>query len=256
MLYADCYLTRHTSALNKISGRLTEGREFIASFDTSRSVSENAQSAYMNRWYGNASERNCIELTRHFNQRFIISPENFESLRSYVQEVSGDDFPWINHLYMLLNDPYYRWATSEYLSERYQTGLLEIPRADFDQQLGKQLPESVGAGSLTRYAQNVLTAIRDNGLLQGTKKKSIVSPSISVKTMGFMLYSLSDLGSGCNEFDQSPLFSSMLKMRDLLVPLFNEGDQLAYWEFTGDREKIKLNLNHPNLKSWLKACVL
>ena len=86
--------------------------------------------------------------------------------------------------------------------------------------------------------------------------KNIVSPAISVKTIAFMLYSLSDFGVGANEFDQSPLFLSMLKLRDLLVPLFNEGEQLGYWEFTGDREKIKLNLNQPDLNSWLKECVL
>lgn len=256
MSIPDCYKTRHSSALNKISGRLAEGREFIASYDISQSVPENIQNAYMNRWYGNASERKCNELTRHFNQRYIITPENLESLRLYVQETSGEGFPWINHLYMLLNDPYYRWATAEFIADRYQSGFLDIPRSQFDQQLSKQLPDSVGTGSLARYGQNLLTAIRDNGLLQGTMKKTIVSPAISVKTMAFMLYSLSDFGIGCNEFDQSPLFLSMLKLRDLLVPLFHEGEQLGYWEFTGDRERIKLNLNQPSLNSWLKMCVL
>ena len=256
MSIPGCYRTRHSSALNKISGRLSEGREFIATYDISQSVPENVQNAYMNRWYGNSSERKCNELTRHFNQRFIITPENFESLRLYVQEKSGEDFPWINHFYMLLNDPYYRWATVDFMAARYQSGFLDIPRSQFDQQLSKQLPESVGAGSLARYGQNLLTAIRDNGLLQGKMKKTIVSPAISVKTMAFMLYSLSDFGIGCNEFDQSPLFLSMLKLRDLLVPLFLEGEQLGYWEFTGDREKIKLNLNQPDLNSWLEVCVL
>lgn len=252
----DCYKVRHTSALNKISGRLTEGREFIASYDISQSVPENAQNAYMNRWYGNASERKCNELTRHFDQRYVVTPENFESLSLYLQETSGDDFPWINHFYMLLNDPYYRWATASYIPERYLMGFLEIPRSQFDQDLNKQLPDSVGTGSLARYGQNLLTAIRDNGLLQGTMTKTVVSPAISVKTMAFMLYSLSDFDMGGNEFDQSPLFLSMLKLRDLLVPLFNEGEQLGYWEFTGDREKITLNLNLPDLNSWLKECVI
>jgi len=252
----DCYKTRHSSALNKISGRLAEGREFIVSYDESKSVPDNIQNAYMNRWYGNASERKCSELTRHFDQRYVITADNFKSLRLYLNAVSGEGFPWINHFYMLLNDPYYRWATADYISNRYQSGFLDIPRSQFDQQLSQQLPDTVGTGSLARYGQNLLTAIRDNGLLQGTMKKTIVSPAIPAKTMAFMIYSLSDFGVGCNEFDQSPLFLSMLKLRDLLVPIFNEGEQLGYWEFTGDREKIKLNLKQPSLNSWLEVCVL
>lgn len=252
----DCYQTRHSSALNKISGRLFEGREFISSFNIAESVPENAENACINRWYGNASERKCNELTRHFSQRYIITPESFESLRSYVHASSGKDFPWVNHFYMLLDDPYYRWATADFMADRYQNGLIEIPRSRFDQELKKQLPDSVGAGSLARYGQNLLTAIRDNGLLEGKMKKVIVSPALFVKTLGYMLYSLADFGVGSNEFDTSPLFQSLLKPRDLLVPLFNEGDRLGYWDFTGDREKIKLTLNHTSLRNWLEASLL
>ncbi|MFK5914599.1 MAG: hypothetical protein QM484_09495 [Woeseiaceae bacterium] len=251
-----CYNKKHTSALNKISGRLMEGREFILSYDISQTVSKNAQHAYMNRWYGNSSERKCNELTRHFSQRYVVTPENFESLRLYVQETSAEDFPWINHFYMLLNDPYYRWATADFMAERYQSGLIDIPRSHFDQELKKQLPETVGTGSLARYGQNLLTAIRDNGLLKGTMTKSIVSPALSAKTMAFMLYSLADFDVGANEFDNSPLFLSMLKLRDLLIPLFADGESLGYWEFTGDRENITLNLNQPNLNSWLEGYIL
>lgn len=252
----SCYQIRHSSALNKISGRLPEGREFITSFEILSSVSQNAKRAYVDRWYGNASERKCNELTRHFRQRYIITSENFESLRLYIQKTSGNDFPWINHFYMLLDDPYYRWATTDFMPDRHQSGLLEIPRSRFDQELKKQLPDTVGAGSLARYGQNLLTAIRDNGLLEGRGKKTIISPALSVKTMAFMLYTLSDCGVGSNEFDMSPLFLSILKPRDLLIPLFNEGERLGYWDFTGDREKIKLNLNQPSLKSWLEAYAL
>jgi hypothetical protein len=251
-----CYQVRHSSALNKISGRLSEGREFIASFEIGSSVSQNAQSAYMNRWYGNASERKCNELTRHFRQRYVITPENFESLRLYIQKTSGEAFPWINHFYMLLDDPYYRWATTDFMPDRYQRGLIEIPRSRFDQELKKQLPGTVGAGSIARYGQNLLTAIRDNGLLEGSGSKTIISPSLSVKTMAFMLYTLSDFGVGSNEFDMSPLFLSLLKPRDLLAPLFSEGERLGYWDFTGDRERIKLNLNHTSLKNCLEVCLL
>ncbi len=67
------------------------------------------------------------------------------------------------------------------MEERYKCGLLEIPRSRFDQELKKRLPETIGDGNLARYGQNLLTAIRDNGLLVWKVKKIIVSPAISVR---------------------------------------------------------------------------
>ena len=247
-----CYQVRHSSALNKISGRLPERREFISSFDNTYSVMENAQQAYKNGWYGNASEQKCKELTRHFTQRYVITPAHFKQLRQYILHTSARDFPWLNHFYMLLDNPYYRWATADFMPDRHQMGLLEIPRSRFDQELKKQLPPTVGPGSLARYGQNLLTAIRDNGLLEGRVKKIIVSPPLSVNTLAFMLYTLSDFGVGANAFDMSPLFFSLLKPREILLPLFYEGARRGYWDFNGDHERLKLTLNHPGLQNWLE----
>lgn len=250
------YQTRHSSAMNKMSARLPEAREFTGAFDTALSVPENARNAGIQRWYGNVSEQKCVELTRRFKQRFVVTDDNFESLRRYVRTVSGADFPWINHFYMVLDDPYYRWAASEFIAGRYQSGLLEIPRSRFDRELNRRLPETVNAGSAARYAQNILTALRDNGLLEGKVKKTVAGPSLAPKTMAFMLYALSDFGVGGNEFDMSPLFLSLLKPRELLVPLFNAGERAGYWEFTGDRERISVNLTFSGLNHWLEACML
>jgi len=251
----SCYNTKHTSDLNKVSARLPEAIEFINSFDTALTVSHNSQHAYANRWYGNASELKCKELTRHFAKRYVISPEHFEFFRSYLQKTSAEDFSWLNHFYMLLSDRYYRWATSDYIYNRYQKGLLDIQKSIFDQEIKKQLPPTVGAGSLSRYGSNLLTAIRDNGLLKGQKKKTIFSPSLSAKTMAFMLYALLDFGEGSKEFDNSPLFFSLLKPRKMMIPIFIDGEHCSYWEFTGDHKKISLNLNFSGLKNWLEVCI-
>lgn len=255
MDFRSCYQTRHSSDLNKISGRLPEGREFIVSFNVSKPVDENAQQSYHQRWYGNFSERKSKELTRHFKQRYVLTKKNFKSLQQYVKITDGEDFPWLNHFYMLLNDLYYRWATSEFMYDCYQSGQLTIPRQRFDRELRKRLPETVGEGSAVRYGRNLLTAIRDNGLLEGKIKKTIVSPGLRVKTLGFMLYTLSDCGVGSNGFDNSPLFYSFCKPRQLLIPLFNEGERLGYWEFTGDHERLSFNFNHTGLGNWLEACI-
>ena len=93
----------------------------------------------------------------------------------------------------------------------------------------------MGPGSSIRYAQNLMTALRDNGLLAGKVNKTIASPLLTTQCLAYMLYALSDFGVGVNEFDGLPLRRSLLKPREIYVPLFQEGERLGYWEFTGEQ---------------------
>ena len=98
--------------------------------------------------------------------------------------------------------------------------------------------------------------MRDNGLLAGTVKKSITSPLLTARCLAYMLYTLSDFGVGVNEFDGSPLHRSFLKLREVFVPLFQEGERLGYWEFTGDRDRLSANLRLEELERWMEAASL
>ncbi|HNY21116.1 MAG TPA: hypothetical protein PKO22_03090, partial [Treponemataceae bacterium] len=96
-----------------------------------------------------------------------------------------------------------------------------------------------------------LTALRDNGYLSGKASKAITSPAIPAPVLGFMLYTLKELGEGFNEFDESPLFRALLKPRELFVPLFQEGERLRWWEFTGDRTKFRGSFTLKGLNDFL-----
>ena len=252
----DCYSTAHSSAFNKIGARLPEAREFILSYGPTQNVSWNAQKAFQNRWYGNATEAVCSQLTRHFMALFNRVPGQILLLRRFLRGPDSISFPVINHFYTLLADPYYRWAASEYLAERFEQHRLEVPIDPFAAELRRHLPPSVGPGSSIRYAQNLMTALRDNGLLAGKVNKTIAGPLLTTQCLAYMLYALSDFGVGVNEFDGSPLHRSIIKPREIFVPLFQEGERLGYWEFTGDRNRLSANLRLKGLERWMEAASL
>ena len=81
----DCYSTAHSSAFNKIGARLPEAREFILSCGPTQNVSWNAQKAFQNRWYGNATEAVCSQLTRHFMALFNRVPGQILLLRRFLR---------------------------------------------------------------------------------------------------------------------------------------------------------------------------
>lgn len=235
----------------KVSARLPDARAFISAYSVDQTMAENAARAYRERWYGNASERVGRELTRFFTGRFCFFPGHLTFLRRFLESGEGESFPVLNHFYMVLSDPYYRWAAAEYLPARIESGLPEIPRTGFENEARVVLPAALGAKSANRYCRNILTALRDNGYLVGQVNKEIVSPAIRAKALGFMLYSLGEFGEGFNEFDGSPVLRSLLKPRELLVPLFREGERSFWWEFTGDRDRITGNLKLKGLSAFL-----
>ena len=103
----------------------------------------------------------------------------------------------------------------------------------------------------TKYGRNCLTALTENGLLKGKTNKLLTSPPLAAGTLGLLLYILSELGVGGEAFDGSPLFRSLLKPRELLVPLFLEGERQHWWDFTGDRIRLGCVFRYSGLAEWL-----
>lgn len=250
-----CYKTGHYGALMKTSARLPEAREFIAQYDSARSVAENAEEALKGRWYGNSSVRVCRELTGYFLDRFCVTPHHLAALRRALSHAEEAPLPILNHFYMILRDPYYRWAAADWLPGRMEAGLPDIPRNSFEDAAKKVFSEVLGTTTVTRYCRNILTALRDNGYLTGQVNKSIASPALPAAALGFMLYTLNELGEGFNDFDGSPLFRALLKPRELLVPLFREGEKRRWWEFTGDRTRLSGHFTLTDLDAFLEEAL-
>lgn len=252
-MQSECLLTAHSADLNKISARIPEAREFLSSCEPERGLPWNIGAAFQNRWYGNASQQVCQALTRHFFTRFCRLPGQAALMKRLIQGQDSTGFPVVNHVFMLLADPYYRWAASECLPRRMEEQRTQISFSSFESELGTRLPPTVGQGSRLRYTQNLLTALRDNGLLSGRVRKHISRPALTARTLAVILYLLADWGIGAGEFDNSAIMRSLLWPRELLVPLFREGERLGYWEFNGDKNRLSATLRLKGLEAWMEA---
>lgn len=253
-MVVSVYSSEHKGSLNKIAARVVEAKEFWLAYDSSLTSEDNAKAVIVARWFGNMPEDYSQRLLRHFEDRFMVRSTAFNAIQNYLQnQLDHSEFLWLNHLYMLMNDPYYRFASANYLDERISMGALEISRDAFYKALSQKLPEGTSIATATKYGRNCLGALMENGLLKGDAKKSIASPPITPRTLALLLYTLAELGEGAMSFDGSPLFLSLLKTRELLLPTMIDGERLGYWEFTGDRTRLSLNLKYPSLRSWVQG---
>lgn len=248
----ECYSTRHSPDLVKVGARLTEAKEFLRSYREDQPLAWNRNEAFQGRWYGNATADVCSKLTGQFVHRFDRLPGQLRFLRRFMEAAGPGSFPLLNHYFMVLGDPYYRWAASEFLPRQYETFRNEISRDAMAAELKAVLPPDLEPATVVRYARNLLTALRDNGLLKGRVRKELSVPNLEVPVLGYMVYSLKDGGQAAGAFDGSPVMRSLLRPRELFVPLFRDGERRGYWEFTGDKNTLRFQLRHSGLESWLK----
>lgn len=249
----ELYQTGHVGDLAKVGSRLPEAREFIQSYDTALDLAANARRAQAERWYGSATDDACRRLTAALFRRFCRLPGQLPALKRLLSIGDPALLPALNHLCLVAADPYYRWAATAYLPPRAGAGRAELYREDLERELAPHLPVGFTGPTINRYARNIMTALRDNGYLAGGAKKRLASPPLPVAALGFALYLMAEAGQGARAFDGSPLFLSLLKPRELLIPLFLEGERLGFWEFTGDRLRLQINLKYRGLGPWLEA---
>ena len=78
-------------------------------------------------------------------------------------------------------------------------------------------------------------------------------PELSPRLLAFFLYYHAGCGIGVGEFENTPLFASLLRSKESFVSLFREGEPLGYWEFVGDKSRLSAHLAYAGLKAWLAA---
>lgn len=253
-MVSKAYNDEATGALMRFSARVMEAKEFWLSYEIGKGHEANLAQVIQGRWFGNISENYIARLLSQFEQRFWMERPFAPVLQAYFQNsIDHAEFCWFNHLSLLAYDPYYRNASSQYIPNRLDMGLLDISRDAFYKWQMEQMPKETTVSTATKYGRHCLGALMENGLLKGDAKKSITSPAITARTLALLLYTLAELGEGAMSFDGSPLFLSLLKTREMLVPTMMDGERLGYWDFTGDRTRLSLNLKYPSLKSWVEA---
>lgn len=247
------YREGHFDAFNKIAARPLEAREFLLSVDFNQEMEKEMEKAIFNRWFGNINETYYKLLFRHLYSRFNKDLRFIKSLQEVLRDgLEYSDFLPINHFFMLLDDPYYRWCASEYIPQRLNHGLIGISRESFKTELKKVLPIDFSPSTIKKYSQNAIAALTENDLLQGKIKKSIQPPKISTKSLAIVLHGFCGMGLAEIEFQSSPFYKSLMKPVDVLQQYLIQGEREGHWENNSDDQKIVLKLKHQTFQDWVE----
>ncbi|MGK5091068.1 BrxA family protein [Deltaproteobacteria bacterium TL4] len=246
----------HTDIM-RITARLEETRAYIRNFEETATTAELKTRAWEGQWFGFIPESIFIRLMPALYNRYGQYPQLMEVLKKWLSlGLESHDFKLICHLHLQLTDPYYRWVSGQCLPSRYREGLYEINNTILVSLLKNEIAAELKSNSLQKLARNILTTIRDVGLLKGTQNKSMTTPVVSVEFLGYLLYTLSKLGYPVADIPASPYIQSLFRDRETFQGLLAEGQRKNWWEYNWGNQIFTLSFQYPDILTWFERSVL
>lgn len=170
----------YTSRIIKASALLADTKVLLSAWDLNLPVSDNLERARQQNIFGKTSRQRVIDILKIFRQRYFDEPDIGATLVTLVQESAPAQ--WVDPLlyfFSAQNDQTLRDLVVEVVYPRSLAGYSDLPVEVVE----RALRQWVGEGKTTkpwnekttlRVAQNSLAALRDFGVLKGTKRKEIV----------------------------------------------------------------------------------
>jgi len=243
----------HT-AMIRVTARLNETMTYIRHYNDEINAADLKKSAWSQQWFGFLSESIFNRLMPTLSNRFGKYSYLMEILQRWsFQGIENHDFKLICHFHIQISDPYYRWATGEYIPARFNEGIDEITKSSLAKALSTRTVNPLNANTLHKLSRNILTTARDTGLLQGKTDKTIAIPASSVEVLGYLLYALRLFDFSMSEIPESPYIQSVFRNPGSLRNLLTEGQAKNWWEYNWEGRTFAINYAYADINPWFET---
>jgi hypothetical protein len=193
----------YTVKIAKVTALIPDTKAFLEMWDLNLDVSANLENIRHTNVFGSASRSRADDMLRVFRQRYFEDPQIGRALAILVQgQVPGQWITPLFYYYAAKNDPTLHDLVLDVIYTRKKNGYTDISVEIVKQQLREWVADGKTASSWTEktilyVAQHALAALRDFGVLQGKKTKSITPIYLPVESFAFIAFELwRQLGSG------------------------------------------------------------
>lgn len=205
-----------------------------------------AAAAFEGRWFGVKSEARVRTLLADMQERFDAFPEALALLHE-VGPLPATLRPLLCHVHTQLADPIYRRFTGDLLAERREHGHVSLARDSVARWVDGLAPGRWSAGSLLKFASNLLATALDVGLVAGRRDpRKVTLPVVPDRMIGYVLYLLRGV-----EFEGSLVDNPYLRSLGITPATFRSlaphVPGIRYAEMGG---VVELSWLEPSLTAW------
>lgn len=186
----------YTSKIIKAGALLPDTKALLNSWDPELSVDENLKRVRHQNLMGKTSRSRAEDILTIFRQRYLSEEPVARALSIIVKcKSNGNILDRILYFHAVRADALLHDVVIELLAPQWSRGIMEIDGNEIESAIKKWVEEGRtsapwGDSTINRVRRNVLTTLRDFGVLQGTVKKRIAPAYLSVQAFAYIAFYL------------------------------------------------------------------
>lgn len=188
--------TVYTSKIIKAGALLADTKTMLAQWDESLSVSENLNRFRRENIFGKASRSRIEDILIIFRQRFLTSESVTRSLVTFVHAgFPPEALDRILYFFAAQADLLLHDIVTEVLAHFHAVGKVDVTPLDIRTALTRWVSEGKMAGqwsenTLIRATRELLSTLRDFGVLQGANNKRLAPIYLPVEAFAYLAFYL------------------------------------------------------------------
>ena len=251
--------TVYTSKIIKAGALLADTKTMLAQWDENLSVSENLARFRRENIFGKASRSRIEDILRIFRQRYLTS----ESVtRSLVNLVRGD-FPTegldrILYFFTAQADLLLHDIVTETLAHFHSIGKVDVAPEDIRAVIVRWLDEGKmtsqwSENTLVRATREILSTLRDFGILQGAAHKRLAPIYLPVEAFAYLAFYLRQRQPSGERLLDDPAWQLFFLSRQAVEHFFFEAHQHHLLEYHAAGSIIRITFPTTTMEEYAYA---
>lgn len=182
----------YTSKIIKAGALVGDTKTLLANWNTTRSVEENLKQFRRDNIFGKASRSRVEDILAIFRQRYLTNELVIKALVTLVRKnFLAEGLNYILYFHATQSDRLLHDVVTQLLASMQQLGRLDIGVNDVKDWINKQIAQGQtqspwSDATITRCAREVLSTLRDFGILQGAVKKHLAPIYLPVEAFAYI----------------------------------------------------------------------
>lgn len=249
----------YTSKIIKAGALLADTKTMLAQWDENLSVSENLDRFRRENIFGKASRSRIEDILAIFRQRYLKSESVTRSLVTLVHGgFPSEALDRILYFFTAQADPLLHDVVTEVLAHFHTIGKVDVTPGDIRAFLTRWISEGKVAGqwsenTLVRATRELLSTLRDFGILQGAVNKSLAPVYLPVEAFAYLAFYLQQRQPSGKLLLDDPEWQLFFLSHQAVEQFFFEAHQHHLLEYRAAGSIIRITFPNNSLEEYTYA---
>lgn len=249
----------YTSKIIKAGALLADTKTMLAHWDESASASENLRRFRQENIFGKASRSRVEDILVIFRQRYLFSEAVTRSLVRLVQgNFPPEALDRILYFFAAEADPLLHDIVTEVLARFHAIGKVDVTPEDIHAPLTRWIDEGKVSGrwsenTLVRATRELLSTLRDFGILQGTVHKRLSPVYLPVEAFAYLAFYLRQRQPSGKRLLDDPEWQLFFLSHQAVEQFFFEAHQHHLLEYRAAGSIIRITFPSNSLEEYAYA---